>query len=107
MTDNSHELELARDVAARHTRFWLGVAKQVATTASIYLLLVAILSFSGWMSAITGEPNPGPAFPVTIAPDKGTDQLAVLASIVIALNVLVWATRSSEVSEVVAHTRRR
>ncbi|MFD4295271.1 hypothetical protein ACFWPA_13265 [Rhodococcus sp. NPDC058505] len=106
MIDDPSEVTLARDVTARHTRFWFGVARQIAVTTVIYALLVAILSISGWLSS-TDDPQPGPTFPVTIDPGAGADLLAVLASIVIALNVLVWATRSAEISEALAHTRRR
>jgi hypothetical protein len=107
VTDNPRERELAHEVTARLTRFWIGVAKNIAITATLYALLAAMPSVRSWVSSITGGPASGPYVALTIAPDDAAAILAVLASIVIALNVSVWASRSAEISEEIAHTRRR
>ncbi|SEL70107.1 hypothetical protein [Rhodococcus maanshanensis] len=108
MSHNSkQELAIAHEVRAQHNRFWFGIARQVANTVAIYAILAGILRFIQWTHDLGNKTGRIPSAALTLKPEVGAAILAILASVVIALNVLVWATRSAEVSEVVAYTRTR
>lgn len=107
MNNSTDELAIAYDVTTQHTRFWFRIARQVVITIVLYALFAAIMSVSRWLASTGSKPSPEPELALTLTPEAGMGVMAVLATIVIALNVSVWAGHSTEVSAAVAHTRRR
>lgn len=88
--DADDELSIAQEVTKQHTQFWFRTATQIAITVVVYALLAAVMSMSRWISSAGAERSLQPALALTLPPEAGAAVMAVLATIVIALNVAVW-----------------
>ncbi|WP_280396027.1 hypothetical protein [Nocardia brasiliensis] len=89
--DNDRQVLLNR-VRSEYKEIVASVRRLVFVASGAYLAIVLMAIYVKWLSRNDQRPR---NIPLTMSLGTGTDILAVLASVVIALNVGIWTTRSS------------